>query len=261
MSSSDIKVDGVRIHFRVEGQGDPVVLVHGLGGDHLSWRGPVLEMLRRRHMVISMDLRGHGRSTAGKATYTTKLFAADVAMLLEHLNVAAASVVGISMGGAVAMLLAARCPGLVGRLVLVNTWSRCDASACACFDEWIAASKVSRRLLQDLVLLRTATPQFVAAHPAFVRTFRRLWPTNHGANFRRSCTACTSHDATARLGRIKAPTLVVAGDRDLLVPPPHARQVAAGIGGAKLSVIGGAGHVPWLDRPARTVRELRAFLR
>lgn len=152
-------------------------------------------------------------------------------------------------------------PSLVRNLILVDTWARCDEAARACFLEWIEASKAPRGVLQRMVLIRTATPHFVASQPAFVKFFLAHWPTCSGPVFRKSCQACADHDAARVLPRIKAPTLVLAGDRDLLVPPAMSRKLAAGIPGAKLKVIRGGGHVPWLDRPQQTIGAIGRFLK
>ena len=256
-----INIDGKRFFYRLEGAGAPVLLIHGVGGDHTGFDGVVRERLLRRHQVITMDLRGHGRSTRAGASYSTALFARDVNAILRSLRVPPAAVLGISMGGAIAMKLAARHPARVSRLVLVDTWCRCDEAARACFHEWIAASRRDEQVLRDIVLVRTATPQFMKRNPSFRRLFDRVWPSASGAAFRKSCLACADHDATADLGRITAPTLVLTGSRDILVPSALGREVAAGIRGAKFRIIEGGGHVPWLDAPERFMGVVSRFLR
>lgn len=255
-----INANGVPIYYRSLGHGYPVVLIHGLGGDHTSWEGPIQTSLSPRHRLVLVDLRGHGRSGRTAATYTTDLFARDVQALLVHLRIGQASVIGISMGGAVAMAMAAAAPRLVRKLVLVDTWIRCDEAARASFLEWSEASRESRSVLQKIVLIRTATPEFVAANPDFIRLFRHNWPTNHGPAFRKSVHACVEHDATPYLAKIEAPTLVMVGDRDILVPPPLSRQLTRQVRGARLVTVQGGGHVPWLDRPEACVRVLKRFL-
>ena len=101
-----INANGVPVYYRSLGHGDPVVLIHGLGGDHTSWVGLIQTSLSPRHRLVLVDLRGHGRSGRGGTTYTTDLFARHVQALLAHLRIGQASVVGISMGGAVAALVA-----------------------------------------------------------------------------------------------------------------------------------------------------------
>ena len=128
-----LKMTDMNMVYRIDGRGDPVVLIHGLGGDHTSFDDPLRPALLRRFRVLTMDLRGHGRSSHTRRLYTTALFADDVKRLLDKLNISNARVLGTSMGGAVAMILAARHPALVQRLVLVDTWARCDEAARACF--------------------------------------------------------------------------------------------------------------------------------
>ena len=201
------KIGDLSMVYRVEGDGEPVVLIHGLGGDHTGFDDSLKPALLGGSRVVTMDLRGHGKSSHAGPEYSAELFAEDVKGLFEAVGFASAKVVGISMGGTVAMLLAARYPALVRKLVLVDTWARCDEAARACFLEWIEASRESREVLQRIVLIRTATPAFVEATPEFVALFKKTWPTNHGQAFRKSCIACAEHDATEDLGKIKAPTL------------------------------------------------------
>ena len=253
-------VNGTRFYYRIRGAGPRVVLIHGLGGDHTGYDGPVREYLTAGHEVLAMDLRGHGKSTRAGSTYSTDLFAEDVAAMLRELKFQPASVIGISIGGAVAMKLAARQPRSVTKLVLIDTWARCDESARAFFHEWLAASRHSDEVLRDIVLVRTATPEFVRANREFVALFNQRWPSAPGASFRRSCVACAEHDATGGLADVRAPTLVLVGSRDILVPPRYAREVARQITGASLKVIRGGGHVPWLDRPEACIRALQSFL-
>ncbi len=248
-----------RFYYQSEGEGPPIVLIHGLGSDHTAFVGPVKDALLAGRRVITMDMRGHGRSTRAGNHYSTDQFADDVAALLDTLHIRCADVLGISMGGAIAMKLAARRPKLVNRLALVATWSNCDDLLAASFEEWAVASRNDNQLLRDLVLIRTATPQFVAANRKFIALFNQFWPTASGPAFRKACTACIEHDAAGDLPKIRARTLVIAGTRDLLVPPNYSRDLARQLREAKLKIIDGAGHVPWLDRPDESVRLLTRF--
>jgi 3-oxoadipate enol-lactonase len=255
-----LSIHGSKFFYKLEGSGPPVVLIHGLGADHRLFDGPVKDCLLEDHQVLAMDLRGHGKSTRAGKFYSTELFARDVEAMMEALGIRSAVVIGISMGGAVAMKLAARESRRVSRLVLIDTWARCDEAARACFDEWIAASGHDEQVLRRIVLIRTATVQFVDANPDFVALFNQTWPSVSGRAFVKSCLACAEHDATGELGKIRAETLVMTGSRDILVPPIHGRQVTSGIGQASFRVIKGGGHVPWLDEPDAFVRTLRRFL-
>ena len=255
-----VSIDRARFYYELKGAGPSVVLIHGLGGDHTGYDGPVKEFFVKHHRVLTMDLRGHGRSSRMGSTYSTTLFARDVSAVMTKLKLGPAIVIGISMGGAVAMKLAVRSPHYVVKLVLFNTWVRCDESVRAFFMEWKALSGYDNQALRDVVLIRTATPQFVQANPKFVALFNQQWPSASGAAFRKACDACAEHDATGDLARVPAPTLVLAGSCDILVPPRYARDVARRVPYASLKVIQGGGHVPWLDQPHACIRALQRFL-
>ena len=253
--------EGVRRFYRVEGKGQPVILIHGLGGDHTAWEGPVLDAMRACRTVVRMDLRGHGRSGRGRALASSKQHAHDVAALLSLLGNKQVPVLGVSMGGTVAMALAHQYSQRVAALALISTWAACDAHVRACFLEWEAASRASRKVLQDVALIRSATPEYVAANPALIARFRRAWPTNHGPAFRAACRACIEHDARGYLDKITVPALVVAGDRAIFIPPTLSRFLARALPNARLRRVRGGGHVPWLDAPEEMVSVVQAFLR
>ena len=252
--------NSIDISYDERGTGPPLVLIHGLGGDNTSWEVPVKPFFEDQYRVIAMDLRGHGQSSRTEGEYSTELFAADVNSFLDEIGVSAARVVGISMGGAIAMMLAATNPEKVERLVLMDTWAACDEATEVTFLEWEMASKVSQELTQWIGLWRGATSEWIEANPDLVSEFFDFWPTNFGDDFAKSCKACIEHDAREHLAAIKAPTLVLAGARDILTPPHLSNELHHAIPGSGLVIIDGAGHVPFLLKPDETLDTLARFL-
>lgn len=114
-----IEVDGAAIAYDDIGDGDPVIFVHGLGSSARDWERQ-LDVFSATHRMITVDLRGHGRSDKPGGPYSIEMFASDVAALIEHLHLAPASVVGISLGGMVAFQLAATRPELIDKIAIVN---------------------------------------------------------------------------------------------------------------------------------------------
>jgi 3-oxoadipate enol-lactonase len=254
--------DPVALHHEVSGRtnGPPIVLLHGLGSSSADWRyqTPVLAAAYR---VVVPDLRGHGRSPRGSGRLTVDVMAADVAALLDALDATSAHVVGLSLGGCVALALAFDHPARVRSLTLVNTFARLS----------LAGPRGSLRMLARLGLLACAPMRVVAAHVA-----RGLFPrpdqhelylaavASLAGNSRRtylgSLRGLASFDVSRRLAELRCPTLVIAGDRDATVSLASKRLLQQSIAGAELTVVDDSGHVTPCDQPERFNQQLLAFV-
>jgi len=223
-------VNDIELYYESHGSGDPLLLIGGLGLA-VSEMQPLIEALAAGHRVIPVDNRGAGRSAKPPGPYAIEQMAGDVQALVAHLGLSRAHVLGISMGGRIAMTLALERPGLVDRLVLVSTGPR-------------TARRRSRvRLgmaISRLPGLRGEDPQ-----PRHALT----------AQFR----ASSRFDCTGRLGEITRPTLIVHGRADRIAPSALAREMHARIPGSRCVFLDG-GHLIALmpqhrDRVVTTVRE------
>jgi pimeloyl-ACP methyl ester carboxylesterase len=236
------------------------VLLHGLGSSSADWRFQ-LPALSARYRVIVPDLRGHGRSPRGRGPLTAGAMAADVAALLAGLGAPPAHVVGLSLGGCVALSLALDHPARVRSLTLVNTFARPTP----------AGARGALRFLARLGLLACAPMSVVAAHVA-----RGLFPRPEQADLYRAAVASLSanprstylacvrgllrFDVRARLGELRCPTLVVAGEGDATVPLAAKTLLHRSIPGAALAVIEHSGHVTPYDQSDRFNALLLRFL-
>ena len=117
---SKLKVRDVNLHYEITGQGQPLLLIHGLGSSARDWELQV-PVFAQNYRVVAFDVRGHGRSDKPPGPYSIPLFADDAAALIRALDIAPTHVVGISMGGMIALQLAVSAPELVRSLVVVNT--------------------------------------------------------------------------------------------------------------------------------------------
>jgi 3-oxoadipate enol-lactonase len=230
--------------------GPPLVLLHGLGSSSTDWRYQ-RSALGAAYRVIVPDLRGHGRSPRGRGRLTAETMAADVAALLQSLDASPAHVVGLSLGGCVALALALDHPARVRSLTLVNTFARLTPTG----------PRGALRMLARLGLLACAPMRVVAAHVAhglFPRPEQRelylAAVASLGGNSRRAYLASirglASFDVRRRLGEVRCPTLVVAGDRDTTVPLASKRLLQQSIAGAALRVVSDSGHVTPCDQAA-----------
>lgn len=256
--------DGVPIAFEERGTGVPVLLIAGQATGMNGW-GPFARALASEHRVIVFDHRGIGDSGLGDpARYSTRLFADDGLAVLDAAGVAAAHVIGHSMGGRVAQWLAADHPGRVRKLVLVGTTASDrvrDAGEAAEAaeaeqrrDPRVVADPLSGDRARMLPLFfdadwAEANPEAVAGF--FDRVASRPALRGHFA-------ASRDHDAREVLGRIRAETLVVHGRADALTPIGQARLLAGAIPRARLLELD-ARHGLHLDTPA-VLTAVRAFL-
>lgn len=255
-----VLVDGLRLHYLAQGFGPAVVLIHGLGSCAEDWSLLQTPTLSQRYRVLMPDLRGHGRSDKPPGPYTIPQMADDIAGFLNALGTDSAHVIGLSLGGAVAQALAVRHPERVRSLVLVNTFAYLRPKGWA---EWRTTVIRIGALLVNLALhaRREAEELFPRPGQAGLRrvAYQRLCANDPDA-YRAAMMAAARYDGRRDLGRIRAPTLVVAGSEDTVVPLRAKKELAAGIPGARLVVIPHSGHATPTDQPVRFNRLVLDFL-
>jgi 3-oxoadipate enol-lactonase len=252
---------GIRLHYESQGSGPgTVVMLHGLGSRGEDWllQFPVLTP---RWRVLAPDLRGHGRSGLSSGWPSVADLAGDVARLMEAESAAPAHLVGLSLGGAVALQLAIDRPELLRSLTAVNTFPhlrpglgglRHGAIRMALLGfgpmrwvgRWVANGLFPD---EDQKLLRTSAAARIAGNP------RRA--------YLQAAAAVARFDVSSRLGEIACPALIVAGERDATVPMKAKLELAHGISGARLEVIPGSGHATPLDAPEAFNALLLQFLK
>lgn len=257
-------LNGFRVYFEVSGSGFPLLLINGLGSDHLEWLFQV-PAFERHFRVVVYDHFGTGKSDVPPGPYTTARMADDAGILLDALGIRRAHVLGVSLGGMIAQEVALRHPDRLERLVLGCTAPggslsvRPSAAAMAAFLDAGKGNPESelRRMMPYLY-----TDAYMQERPdeidAFIR--RRLENRTDPAGFVAQLHAAMTHDAADRLGRIGARTLVVTGDADRLVPPENSARIAQRIPGARRVVIPGAPHRLFAENAEAFNREVLDFL-
>lgn len=252
-------VDGVRLYYAIDGTGPTVVLLHPVGLDLTCWDSQV-GALAPRFRVVRVDLRGHGRSDAPPPPYSLNGFAADVHALLHQLQLAPAHVIGLSLGGMVAQVLALEHPDDVRSLVLVDTTSSLSPDARrAMVERGEAAKRGGMASVIESTLGRWFTPGFLGSD--IVARCRERLLADDVQGWAATWQAISELDTEPRLTEIRVPTLVLIGDVDLSVPVSRARAMADLIPGAILHVVTGAPHMAPLERPDLFNPPLLEFLR
>ncbi|MCS7039532.1 MAG: alpha/beta fold hydrolase [Anaerolineae bacterium] len=248
------RVSDVRIHYRVLGAGEPLVMLHGLGSAGSDWF-PVTPGLAPYYRLVLVDLRGHGQSSLAR-DYSIAAMARDVKAVLDAEGIGQTHVLGLSLGGCVALQLAIAAPARVMGLVLVNTFARLR-------HEGMWRRRLARVRYAALGsmddLARLVAGSLFGDPAAQALAFDRLRRNDLGA-IRRCMMAVARFDVRRQLSQITAPTLVLIGDRDRTVPRRCADELAAGIPHARLQVIADAGHALPHEQPEAFTRAVLAFL-
>jgi 3-oxoadipate enol-lactonase len=263
-----VEVEGRRLAYEEvspdESRGT-VLLLCGIGAKRQGWYKQ-LPVLGARYRTLALDYRDVGDSDQSDRPYSIRDLAEDVYGLAEQLGIASASLIGISMGGFVALELALACPEFVDRLILVVT-SAGGATHVATSREVMAALMPGEEEVESgegarRVCSLVAGPGFAQRHPEAIEEFVAIALHNplHVDAYLRQLAACRAHDVAERLAEIGAPTLVIHGDADPLVRIENGRLLAANISDADLIVYEGVGHIPEVECVERFNADLLRFL-
>jgi 3-oxoadipate enol-lactonase len=241
-----------------------ILLLTGLGSKRLGW-AKQLDVFGHHYRTIALDYRDTGDSDEVAEDYTPADLADDAAMLLESLGIAHSHVIGISLGGFVALQLALRHPSLLDKLVLIST-SAGGSTHVPASPEILAlltpepGLEVGERTMRTYRQLMAT--EFVAAHPEELERIAATarYRPHSAAAYMRQLRAALTHDVADSLHRIAAPTLVIHGDADPLVPPENGAFLAAHIANARHIVYRGVGHIPIVERADDFNRDALRFL-
>jgi pimeloyl-ACP methyl ester carboxylesterase len=236
------------------GEGPPVLLVMGLGMTATGWWRTVPVLAQAGLRVLAFDNRGVGRSERLPGPYTVAEMAADAVSVLDAAGVESAHVYGISLGGMIAQEVALRHPERVRALVLGATTAGgaahvpADAETLA-FLEQRAQMTAEHAVWASVPINYGARTRALGGDRIAEDIAQRLRFPVEAAYYSAQLAAAQGHDAAARLGEIRAPTLVVHGTEDVLIPPANGERLAAAIRGAELALWPGAGHLYFTDEP------------
>ncbi|BCQ71012.1 oxidoreductase [Pseudomonas sp. Eqa60] len=235
------EVNGIRLYYSKLGHGSPVVLLHGGLGNADYW-GLQAKALAARHTVISVDSRGHGRSTRDARPYGYDLMADDVIALLDQLKIPRADFVGWSDGAILGLDLAMRYPQRVGKVFAYAANSQTSGVKEGVENNPTFAAYIERAG-QEYTRL-SPTPK---EYPAFVEQIGHMW-------------ASQPNWSDADLAKIKTPVLIVDGDHDEAIKREHTEYMAQAIPGAGLLILPNVSHFAFLQDPGLFNAALEHFL-
>ncbi|NOZ71485.1 MAG: alpha/beta hydrolase [Chloroflexi bacterium] len=246
----------VRIHYRAIGEGAPLILLHGLGSSGADWY-PLVRGLAEYFRLVLVDLRGFGSSSLARSKdYSVASMATDVRQLMKALDMSSAHVVGLSLGGCVALQLAATTPNQVDHLVLVNTFAKLRWGKDASLSRKIKRLWAARNI--DTLASFVANEHF--KDPQLRALAKERLRHNDLGVLHRTMWAITRFNLLPQLPAITSPTLILIGDRDRTVPRQCAEELLQAIPHAQLQVIPDAGHALPYDQPQAFLEALLTFL-
>lgn len=254
-----VSTNGIHLYYEEHGGGNPLVFIHGLGSSTQDWEAQVSEF-STSFRVITVDLRGHGKTDKPPGPYSIPMMATDLSGLFQSLHLPSAHIVGLSLGGAVAFQFVLDYPATVKTLTIVNS----GPSLGVTLEE--AKQEVERRvgIVQQLGMKAMGEALSPALFPkpeqAVLReTFVKRWAENDPKAYIEATRSILGFNVTAKLGSIKCPTLILTSDQDY-TPVSIKESYAKLIPAAQLVVIQGAHHALPMEEPEKFNKALGEFL-
>ena len=244
-----VQANGIDINYEVQGEGEPLILIPYLAADQACYAFQVPEYAKH-FRCFSVDLRGAGLSGKPDGTYTTELFADDVAAFMQAAGLDSAHVFGLSLGAAAGMWLAAKHPDRVRSLSLHSAWDATDPFLRVVVEGWQVMAEglgsVTEMVIRG-IFPWCFTPELYAARPEYIDSladFVRSRPMPPVDALLRQSGAVLAHDARAVLGSIQAPTLITFGRHDVACSTRFAEPLSSAIPDTELIVFEDCAHAP-----------------
>ena len=262
-----IEANGIEVYYEIQGSGAPLVLISGLGYPLWQWHR-LAPLLAERFKVITFDNRGVGQTDKPAGPYTASLLAADLAGLLNALGVGQASVLGHSMGGFIAQAFALEYPSMLTKLILASTNFGGPRHVPVSPEAFKVLTDVSSEPLTRFKngLAVSTAPGFASRHPEIIQAWldwrlaNPLDVPGYQAQLAIGLGLLTEEASFEnRLKHICAPTLILFGAHDLVVPPANAALLARQISGSRVLILPQAGHFFPIETPQAAAEAIIEF--
>jgi 3-oxoadipate enol-lactonase len=255
-----VEVKGVKLWYRISGDGEPVMQIHGAGFGHYNF-DPATPELSKHFQIVDYDMRGYGSSDRPLQAYDMEVWADDLAGLMDALGIEKAHIHGTSMGGMIAIVFAGKYPERTISVVINCAAAKLGVTGRLIFKNWIDIARIDpdgpgSRVLAELITWQALSKRFLEEQDAEELTNliqRILRDSNRIEVFTAACQAMCDMDLTGWLPKIAAPALVLGGDEDVMTPwdqgPSGVGQegIYQGIANAEKHVIRGSNHSTIFD--------------
>lgn len=256
-------VNNAEIYYEIHGSGEPLVLIAGYTCDHTFWTA-MLHQLARKFQVVIFDNRAVGQTKDSGSAITLEMLAEDTVALLKKLGVERPHILGHSMGGGIAQIVAKKYGDSIGKLIIANSTSKLNTRALAAIEDMLHLRKQN---VEIDTLIETCMPWFFSSEylsvPANIAKFKKILKENPDfqtvEDQERQFKALQLFNTEQYLHEIKSPTLIIAAEEDIISLLQESQHLASGIVGAELVTIPGAHSVP-LELPGKVNQVIMEFL-
>jgi len=249
----NLKIENIELYYQVEGKGNPLLLIAGLGSDSQSW-APILPELSKYFTIITSDNRGVGRTKTNNAEISIRKIADDCIALVKHLGYSSVNLLGHSMGGFVALDIAIRYPEFISNLILASTSSVNSERNNALFNDWVSCfeSGMDLKLWFRNIFYWLFTKEFFKNETLLDVAIRFAieypYPQNK-IDFKNQVKAISEFNCQNRISEINSKTMIISGKEDILFSPEESKKSLQMINGAKFSIIENAAHSIFIENP------------
>ncbi len=258
------KINNIHIYYEQHGSGDDLILIGGLSADHQVWKSS-LRLLSKHFRVLIFDSRGAGQSDAPDMPYSIELMASDTIQLMQHLRIQKAHIVGHSMGGCIAQQIAISHPTFLNKLVLVGSRAKRSELASLLLNMKLKLQKenISDELLAEYVMPFLFSESFLK-NKLHVKGFIQWTLQNKHPQsllgYEKQLHAVKDFNSSQQLSKIRAETLIIIGDADILVPEKAAQEMVNLMPNATLNIISDCAHMPHVEQAKIFAQSVLAFL-
>lgn len=256
--------NNISLYYEQHGSGEDLVLIGGLTSDHQVWKS-TLRLFSKHFRVLIFDNRGAGRSSTPDVPYTMEMMAQDTVQLMDALHISHAHILGHSMGGGIAQQIALLAPEKINKLVIACSRSKPNALASMVFSMRVKLQEMgmSNEGLAEYVMPFLFGDEFLN-NPLLVKgfiqwTLRNPFPQTE-KGYRSQLHAAITRDFSDQLHQITTPTLVIAGEEDILMKPKHAEQVSKSIKNSTFITIPNCAHMPHVEKSKEFAEIVLQFL-
>ena len=251
-----IEINNIKLHFKIEGEGFPILLIHGFSDDLMYWNS-MANMLKNYFTVIRFDLRGHGKTEIGSEPINIDLYARDAVELLKRLHIKKCHIIGFSAGGSVGLNIAMKNPKLVKSLVLISTYASTNDYIKSKYKELNKALKQSYGAYYDIMIPYVLPQDIINENADILNQIKEFKiETESTENLRRILHGLKEYDELSNLNKINCKTLIIASKEDELVPYENSVAMSERINKSELVLLDYVKHNVFIENRIKEIMDI-----